>query len=147
MSRGQSVFPSLAYEDAERAVEWLAGTFGFEMILSVPGDGGGMLHAELRTPEGDIVMVLSTQQSTRRSRSPRSLGGTAQSVYIASSDVDGLHQRAADAGAEVFNPCMTPATAVSSAASIPRVTSGPSARTDRRRNTTSHSRPAIGCGE
>jgi uncharacterized glyoxalase superfamily protein PhnB len=102
--RPQSVFPSLAYEDAERAVEWLAGTFGFEMILSVPGDGGGILHAELRTPEGDIVMVLSTQQSTRRSRSPRSLGGTAQSLYIASSDVDRLHQRAADAGAEVFNP-------------------------------------------
>jgi uncharacterized glyoxalase superfamily protein PhnB len=102
--RPQSVFPSLAYEDAERAVEWLAGTFGFEMILSVPGDGGGILHAELRTPEGDIVMVLSTQQSTRRSRSPRSLGGTAQSVFVASSDVDGLHQRAADAGAEVFNP-------------------------------------------
>jgi uncharacterized glyoxalase superfamily protein PhnB len=102
--RPQSVFPSLAYEDAEGAVEWLARTFGFELILSIPGDGGGILHAEVRTPEGDVVMVLSTQHSTRRNRSPRSLGGTAQSVYIASSDVDGLHQRAADAGAEVFNP-------------------------------------------
>jgi uncharacterized glyoxalase superfamily protein PhnB len=58
----------------------------------------------LRTPEGDIIMVLSTQHSTRRRRSPRSLGGTAQSVYIATSDVDGLHQRATDAGAEIFNP-------------------------------------------
>lgn len=100
----QSVFPSLAYEDAERAVEWLTEGFGFELIFSVPGDGGGVLHAELRTPEGDIIMVLSTQQSTRRSRSPRSLGGTAQSVYLVTSDVDGLHERAAGAGAEVFNP-------------------------------------------
>jgi uncharacterized glyoxalase superfamily protein PhnB len=104
MSRGQSVFPSLAYEDAAQAVDWLAGTFDFEQVLRVPGDGGGILHAELRTPDGDIVMVLSTQQSTRRSRSPRSLGGTAQSVYIATSDVDGLHQRAVNAGAEVFSP-------------------------------------------
>ena len=102
--RPQSVFPSLAYEDADRAVEWLAATFGFEKILNIPGDGGGILHAELRTPDGDILMVLSTQHSTRRNRSPRSLGGTAQSVYVATSDVDGLHQRAADAGAEIFNP-------------------------------------------
>ncbi|MGH3113836.1 MAG: VOC family protein [Gaiellaceae bacterium] len=102
--RTQSVFPSLAYEDAERAVEWLAEAFGFELIFSVPVDGGGVLHAELRTPEGDIIMVLSTDQSTRRSRSPRLLGGTAQSVYLVTSDVDGLHARAAGAGAEVFNP-------------------------------------------
>ena len=101
--RHQSVFPSLAYEDGERAVEWLAATFGFEEVLNVPGDGGGILHAEMRTAEGDIVMVLSTRHSTRRSRSPRSLGGTAQSVYVASSDVDGLHHRAAAAGAEIFN--------------------------------------------
>ena len=103
-ARRQSVFPSLAYEDAERAVEWLAQAFGFELIFSVPGDGGGFLHAELRTREGDLIMVLSTQQSTRRSRSPRSLGGTAQCVYVATSDVDGLQERAAGARAEVFNP-------------------------------------------
>ncbi|MGH2955250.1 MAG: VOC family protein [Solirubrobacterales bacterium] len=101
--RPQGFFPSLAYGDAERAVDWLEVAFGFELIFSVPGDGGGVLHAELRTLEGDIIMVLSTQLSTRRSRSPRSLGGTAQSVYLVTSDVDGLHERAAGAGAEVFN--------------------------------------------
>jgi uncharacterized glyoxalase superfamily protein PhnB len=55
-------------------------------------------------PPAPELIVLSTQHSTRRSRSPRSLGDTAQSVYVATSDVDGLHQRAADAGAEIFNP-------------------------------------------
>jgi uncharacterized glyoxalase superfamily protein PhnB len=103
-ARRQSVYPSLAYEDAERAIEWLADAFGLELAFSVPGPGGGVLHAELRTEEGDVVMVLSTQHSTRRARSPRSLGGTAQSVYVAASDVDRVHDRATGAGAEVFNP-------------------------------------------
>ena len=128
--RPQSVFPSLAYEDAERTVEWLAGTFGFEMILSAPGDGGGILHAELRTPEGDIVMVLSTQQSTRRSRSPRSLGAPPRASTSRARTWTGSTNEPQAPERRCSTPCMTPATAVSSAVSIPRVTSGPSARTD-----------------
>lgn len=103
-SQSQTVYPSLAYEDAERAIEWLAQAFGFEPALVVPGEGGGILHAELRTGDGATVMVLSTRHSTRRDRSPRSLGGTAQSVYVATTDPDAVHDRAVRAGAEVFNP-------------------------------------------
>ncbi len=102
--RFQSVYPSLAYEDADAAVEWLVQTFEFTVRMVVPGDGGGILHGELVTPDGDTIMVLSTEHSTRRDRSPRALGGTAQSVYIATDDPDTLHARALEAGAEVFNP-------------------------------------------
>jgi hypothetical protein len=52
-SQSQTVYPSLAYEDAERAIEWLAQAFGFEPSLVVPGEGGGILHAELRTDTRD----------------------------------------------------------------------------------------------
>jgi uncharacterized glyoxalase superfamily protein PhnB len=100
----QSVYPSLAYEDADSAIEWLTQTFAFTVRMVVPGDGGGILHGELVTQEGDTIMVLSTIHSTRRDRSPRSLGGTAQSVYVATGDPDALHARALEAGAEVFNP-------------------------------------------
>jgi uncharacterized glyoxalase superfamily protein PhnB len=103
-ARRQTIYPSLAYEDAERAIEWLIEAFGFDLAFSVPGEDGGILHAELRTPDGDAIMVLSTRHSTRRDRSPRSLGGTAQSVYLVTRDPDSLHDRAARAGAEVFNP-------------------------------------------
>jgi uncharacterized glyoxalase superfamily protein PhnB len=103
-AHAQSVYPSLAYEDAELAIDWLVEAFGFELAFRVPGETGGVLHAELRTPEGDAIMVLSTEHSTRRSRSPRSLGGTAQSVYVAVGDVDAVHDRALRANAEVFNP-------------------------------------------
>jgi uncharacterized glyoxalase superfamily protein PhnB len=103
-SQSQTIYPSLAYEDAGRAIEWLTEAFGFELAFSVPGEGGGILHAELRTQDGGTVMVLDTKHSTRRSRSPRSLGGTAQSVYVATSEPDAMHDRAARAGADVFNP-------------------------------------------
>ncbi len=99
----QQVFPSLAYENAEAAMEWLRQAFGFQQVRVVPGEGGGVLHAELRTSEGDIIMLLSTRHSTRRSRSPRSLGGTAQSVYLVVADVDCVHAQAVAAGAEVFS--------------------------------------------
>ena len=109
----QSIYPSLAYEDAARAIVWLRDAFGFEARLVVPGPGaygergegeGGagatIAHAELRTETGDVLMLLSTQLSTRRNRSPRTLGGTAQSVYVTVPDVDLAHDRAVRAGAE-----------------------------------------------
>jgi uncharacterized glyoxalase superfamily protein PhnB len=99
----QHIYPSLAYEDAEQAIEWLGDAFGFERRFVVPGDEG-ILHAELRTDEGNVVMLLSTSQSTRRDRSPRSLGGTAQCVYVAVEDIDAAYERAVAAGADVFNP-------------------------------------------
>lgn len=100
----QSIYPSLVYEDAREAIDWLRDAFGFETCLVVPGADGNILHAEMRSDTDDLVMVVSAALSTRRNRSPRSLGGTAQAVYVAVSDVDGMHDRAAAAGAEVFNP-------------------------------------------
>lgn len=100
----QNVYPSLAYEDARGALTWLGEAFGFEEGLVVPGENGDVLHAEVRTGGDDLLFVISTSLSTRRGKSPRSLGGTAQSVYIAVPDVDALHDRATAVGAEVFNP-------------------------------------------
>lgn len=102
----QTVYPSLAYEDASAALEWLQKAFGLETRLVVPGDNGTVIHSEVQTPSGGLIMVLSTANSTRRKRSPRSLGGTAESVYVAvdTDELDELHARAGAAGAEIFNP-------------------------------------------
>lgn len=103
----QTLYPSLAYDDAAEAIDWLDRAFGFVPGLVVPADDGEILHAEVRTGGGGIVMVISTAQSTRRDRSPKRLGGTAQSVYVAVEDADAFHDRAVGAGAEVFNPLHT----------------------------------------
>ncbi|MGH9119832.1 MAG: VOC family protein [Acidimicrobiales bacterium] len=103
----QSIYPSLAYDDAPGAIEWLSAAFGFVPGLVVPGDDGQIAHAEVRTATDGLVMIISTGQSTRRDRNPRRLGGTAHSVYVTAVDVDALHDRAVAAGAEVFNPLHT----------------------------------------
>lgn len=100
----QEIFPSLAYEDARTAIGWLERTFGLQAQLVVPGDDGAIAHAELRTPDGAVLMLLSTAASTRRNRSPRGLGGTASSVYLVVADIDAAYERAVSGGAEVFNP-------------------------------------------
>lgn len=100
----QTAFPSLAYEDATAAIQWLGKVFDLRPGLVVPGESGTVAHAELSTPHGAVVLVISAQCSTRRNRSPRTLGGTAHSVYLAIEDVDTWHDRAVAAGAEVFNP-------------------------------------------
>jgi uncharacterized glyoxalase superfamily protein PhnB len=115
------------YADGERAIEWLTQAFVFELALSVPSEGGGVFHPKLHTPDDDTIMVLSTQRSTRRNRSPRSLGGPAQSVYVATRDSDSRHDRATVAGRTCPTDCATPTTAESSAAWITRVTSSATA--------------------
>ena len=107
----QTIYPSLAYEDATAALGWLRDAFGLTPGLVVPADPDGadgphrvIAHAEVTTESGDVLLLISTQASTRRDRSPRTLGGTAQSVYLHVADVDAAHDRAVAAGAEVFNP-------------------------------------------
>src|SRR5687768_15189822 len=109
MTTTQTLFPSLAYDDAAAAVAWLHDAFGLVAGLVVPADGeaggrGVIAHAELTTESGATILLLSTEASTRRRRSPRGLGGTAQSVYVHVDDADRAHERAVAAGAEVFNP-------------------------------------------
>ncbi|MEU7769568.1 hypothetical protein AB0B25_31475 [Nocardia sp. NPDC049190] len=84
----QNIIPSLAYEDAPAAMNWLRDAFDFKSTVVVPGPDGTIAHAELKRPEGGFIMILSTQISTRRNRSPRSIGGTAESVYTAVLNID-----------------------------------------------------------
>lgn len=100
----QTVYPSLAYEDAPVAITWLHDTFGFTTEMLIPDADGAVVHAELTVPGGGRFMLLSTTNSTRRTRSPRSHAGTSQSVYVVIEDVDSLYQRVNEHEATIFNP-------------------------------------------
>lgn len=47
-----TIIPTLRYRDARAAIDWLARAFGFEARLVVPGEGGGIAHAQLRFAPG-----------------------------------------------------------------------------------------------
>jgi PhnB protein len=94
----QTISPYLLYEDAPRVIEYLKRAFGFVERLSQTG-GAGRTHTELLLGDDGLVMI---GQAWDGFSSPRTLGVHPPSlIHVYVSDVDVLHERAKDAGADV----------------------------------------------
>jgi uncharacterized glyoxalase superfamily protein PhnB len=89
-----TVFPTLSYDDAQAAIDFLVAAFGAERHAVYTTDDGTIRHAELRFGNG-IVMFGS---STGEARATRGSGG---GVYIVIPDPDEHCARARTAGAEI----------------------------------------------
>jgi uncharacterized glyoxalase superfamily protein PhnB len=87
-----TVFPSLRYDDAQAAIDFLVEAFGAERHAVYAGDDGRIQHAELRFGNG-IVMLGSGSEDT-----PAATGG---GIYVVVDDPDAHCARARRAGAEV----------------------------------------------
>jgi PhnB protein len=99
------VSPYLLYENAAAAVEYLQESFGFELRLSQTG-GAGRTHNELLLGDDGLVML---GQAGEGFSSPRTLGSFPPSmIHIYVDDVEALHARAKDAGAEVTDLELSP---------------------------------------
>lgn len=81
-----TLFPTLSYEDAGRAVDFLVDAFGFDRHAVYSGDGSAIRHAELRSGNG-LVMLGSSNGG----------GG----IYVVVDDPDAHAERARTAGAEI----------------------------------------------
>ena len=100
------VSPYLLYEDAEAAVDYLQRTFGFELRRSETG-GAGRTHHELLLGEDGLVML---GQASGEFSSPRTLDAFPPSmIHVYVDDVDALHARAMDAGADTTDLELSPA--------------------------------------
>ena len=92
------VSPYLLYEDATAAVEYLCRAFGFELRRSEIG-GAGRAHHELLLGTDGLVML---GQAGEGFSSPRTLGSFPPAmIHVYVDDVETLHARAIEAGAEV----------------------------------------------
>ena len=92
------ISPYLLYEDAAAAVAYLQEKFGFELRLSEIG-GAGRSHNELVLGDDGLVMLGQAGEGFASARTLGSFPPSMVHVYV--DDVDGLHARAQDAGAEV----------------------------------------------
>jgi PhnB protein len=100
------ISPYLLYEDAAAAVEYLERTFGFELRLSQIG-AAGRTHNELLLGEDGLVML---GQAGEGFSSPRTLGSFPPSlIHVYVDDVEALHARAKDAGADLTELELSPA--------------------------------------
>jgi uncharacterized glyoxalase superfamily protein PhnB len=89
-----TVFPTLSYDDAGAAIDFLIEAFGAERHAVYSGDDGAIQHAELRLGNG-IVMFGSSSGEVPAT------GGRSGGVYIVVADPDEHHARARAAGAEI----------------------------------------------
>ncbi len=100
------IIPTLKYEDAAAAIEWLCRAFGFEKRLLVPGKAQVIEHAQL-TLNGGMIMLSSARDTPfdQLQKTPQAVGGVGtQSPYIIIDDVDAHCRRAMSAGAEIVMP-------------------------------------------
>ena len=98
-----TVIPTMRYNDAVTAIEWLCDAFGFEKHLVVPGEDGTIVHAQLVFGNG-MIMLSSARESEfdNLQRPPSALDGVvSQSPYIIVEDADKHYERAVAAGAEI----------------------------------------------
>ena len=92
-----TIFPTLKYDDAPAAIDFLCDALGMERHQVIEADGGKIAHAELKF-RGAFVMLGS------RGGDPRFEPGSPVVVYVAVDDVDALYDRAKAAGAEILMP-------------------------------------------
>ncbi len=97
------IIPTLRYQDAAAAIEWLCTAFGFEKHMVVEGDGGTIAHAQLTFGNGMIMLGTARDDAFGRlQKPPKEIDGVGtQSAYIIVPDADAHHARAVAAGARV----------------------------------------------
>lgn len=89
-----TVFPTLTYEDASAALDFLDKAFSAEQHALYTGDDGAVRHAELRFGNGLVMLGTAGPEAP----APRGKGG---GIYIAVTHPDALCEQARRAGAEI----------------------------------------------
>ena len=96
------IIPTMRYQDAPKAIEFLCDAFGFERHLVVDGDNGTIQHAQL-TFDNAMIMLGSARDDDfgALQKTPAEMNAVTSSPYIIVEDVDAHCKRALAAGAEV----------------------------------------------
>ena len=97
------IWPTLIYDDAPAAVDFLQTAFGFTLSIVVPNDSDPSVieHAQLGWPEGGGVMLGSANRPDNPFSQHPTGGGA---VYVVTEHPDAVYDSAVKAGAVVFAP-------------------------------------------
>jgi uncharacterized glyoxalase superfamily protein PhnB len=87
------IIPTLRYQDAKAAIDFLERAFGFERRHVTENDDGSVAHAELTHGRG--MVMLGTARPGDRFETGRAV------IYVVVDDPDARHDRAKAAGAVI----------------------------------------------
>ena len=96
-----TIYPSLTYNDAAGAIEWLCRAFGFTQRLVVPGPEGRVMHSELTF--GDAVVMVGSPQPEQGRIAPPEGGPVHSTLSLFVEDPDAHYARACEAGAKIVH--------------------------------------------
>jgi PhnB protein len=96
------VSPYLCVDGATAAIQFYGEVLGATERMRMPAPGGKVGHAELQI--GDSVIMVSDEFPEMGQLSPRSVGGSPVVISVYVDDVDGVFERAQQAGVEVVRP-------------------------------------------
>jgi uncharacterized glyoxalase superfamily protein PhnB len=88
-----TLVPYLTFRDGEASLHFLTGVLGFAVVTEQRGDDGTVVHAELR--RGDALVMGGAGEAAP---------AAAPGLYLVVDDVDGLYERALEAGAVAGYP-------------------------------------------
>ena len=94
-----SVIPTMRYDNANRAIEWLCEVLGFQRHLVVPGPNNTVVHAELKLGSGMVMLGSASDRADseygRLITQPRCANGSeTQCPYVVVPDADAVYARA-----------------------------------------------------
>ncbi|GAA2344607.1 VOC family protein [Saccharopolyspora halophila] len=92
------LLPILHYDDTRSAVQFLTEVLGFRQEVAASDAEGDIVHAELAWPGGGALVIGGTKHTDGVHGRMRA-GNSA--IYLATDEVDLIHDRAREAGAEI----------------------------------------------
>lgn len=103
LANSSVIIPTLKYQNAQSAIEWLCRSFGFEKHLIVQGENGSIAHAQLTFGNSMIMLgTLSNDEYGKLIETPKNLNGfNTQAPYIIVKNIDEHYRRAVQEGAEI----------------------------------------------
>ena len=99
-----TVTPYLVQKDTNKALDYYQKAFGAEVIMSMPGAGGKIMHAEMKIGDSFVFMSDEFPEWSPDTKSPQTVGAVTGTVFLYVTDVDAVYKRAVDAGARSIMP-------------------------------------------
>ncbi len=102
-SQRASVIPTLRYQDAPAAIDWLCDVLGFARHAVYPGENDTIMHAQL-VLGGGMIMLGSALDTPfgKLVKQPNEIGGYGtQGLYVVVPDADAVYARARARGAKI----------------------------------------------
>ena len=98
------IISTMRYKNAQKAIDWLCNSFGFEKRLIVEGENNTIAHAQLTF--GNSMIMLSSENENEYGKlvkTPASLNGNnTQAPYVIVEKIDDHYEKAVAAGAKIL---------------------------------------------